>query len=513
MKGFKTFALALLCVLSAWILGCNDTAPVSSEEDGLGITITLPGGKERAVFYDIEEVTSYKISISQNGYDVASKSAEPGATVKIKVNDAGTYDISVSALDSNGNTIANGIASVTLALGDGYKNVEIDIEPEEKSVGINLTAAWETPNAEKYGAEDAVRYDAYIYEGETLVGTYEDISLTQSYNVPFYSTYKIKIEAKKADLTVVGAGEASFTIAKGDTYKDISITIAGKYIESAGEMGINPSLNWVEGYRRETVTMGSWPQSLADVTGVTLTATGKTYDGSNAEYSGDDGNKYVKVGESYYKVEPLTWRVIAYNSDGSKKLLADKIYSYIVFYGTDDIRTLGDKTIYPNNYKYSNIRAYLNSTKNQFETDGGIPTSYDIDWTNTGFLTAAFSSTELQKIKTVLVDNSASTTGYNPNQYACENTVDKITLLSFEEVGKRLYGFHNEADRIMKTTAYARVNSTYQGDGEDYSGSWWVRSPWTVSVYVHFIPKIGTGGDCGVGDGSMGIVPVLTVME
>ena len=516
MKGFKTFALALLCVLSVCFLGCKASTSVTNEEDGLGISITLPGGKDRAVFYDIDEVASYTIAVSQNGYSVTSKNAAPGETVRIKLTDTGTYDISVSAFDNSNNKIAEGTASVTLALGDGYKNVNIDIEPYEKTVGINLTAAWETPDEEKYGAEDAVRYDVYIYEGEDLIATSENVSLTGNFNVPYYSTYKVKIEAKKANLTVVGSGEAIFTIAKGDTVKTVTITIIGEYKQSSSDLGINPSLNWVGGYKREKITFGSWPQSLADVTGITLTATGKTYDGNNAEYSGDDGNKYVKVNDSYYKVEPITWRVICYNSDGSKKLLADKIYTNLAYYGTYvDTRTLGSKTIYPNNYKYSNIRAYLNSTKNQFEADGGTPTQYDIDWTNAGFLTAAFTSTELAKIKTVLVDNSAATTDSTTNQYACENTEDKVYLLSYKEAQKKLYGLYNNSDRIMKTTAYARANGAYQDSNEAYGGYWWLRSPrCNGSHYARYIRNDGNSDDgSDVRYHNVGVVPALTVTE
>ena len=610
MKKFKTIALALLCVLSLCFLSC--TASVGGgEENDLGISITLPGIKGRAVFHDIDEVASYTISVSQNGYSVKSKDAEPGETVRIKLTDTGDYDINVSVYDSNSTKIAEGTASVTLALGDGYKQVEVDIEPYEKNIGVNLTASWETPDSDKYGADDAVRYDVSIYEGQSLVNTYENVSLTKTFNVPYYSTYKIRIEAKKADLTVIGSGEATFTISKGDTYKNVSITIVGEYkrfinltaawetpdevkygaedavrydvsiyegetlvntyenvnlvetftvpkfstykirieaknpnqkvigsgeatftiqqgdivkavsITIVGEpnnsLGIKPLLNWVEGYKRETVTFGSWPQSLADVTGITLTATGKTYDGKNAEYSGSDGNKYVKVFNSYYKVEPITWRVIAYNSDGSKKLLADKIYTNLAYYGTKQgTRRIGDKTIYTNNYKYSNIRAYLNSTKNQFETDGGTPTQYDVDWTNAGFLTSAFTTTELAKIKTTLVDNSAATTGSSTNQNACENTEDKVYLLSSKEASKKLYGLGDNAGRIIKPTDYAKANNAYSSVTEETGGRWWLRTPYPGSGSSNEASDIRLDGSKyynDVDDNRVGVVPTLTVTE
>ena len=199
---------------------------------------------------------------------------------------------------------------------------------------------------------------------------------------------------------------------------------------------------------------------------------------------------------------------------GVKKLLADKIYSRIPYYGTTSYRDLSGTIVYPNNYKYSNIRAYLNSTKNQFESDGGEPTEYDVDWTNAGFLTAAFTSAELAKIKTVLVDNSAATTDVNTNQYTCENTEDKVYLLSYQEAQKELYGLNNNSDRIMKTTAYARANGAYQDNNEAYGCYWWLRSPYCSSnYYVRYIYYDGNNDYFIVNWYNVGVVPALTVTE
>ena len=604
MKSLKTLALAFLCVLSVCFFSCKDSSSVTSKDEDFGISITLPGSKERAVYYGFDEVDSYTINVSQNDKDVTSKNGAPGETVKIKLTTSGVYDISVIGYDSNSQEIAKGSANVTLALDDGYKYVPIDIKTYKKTIGIK--ASWETPDEKKYGAEDAISYDLSIYEGQvckntiknvsildiinidipsdssnkviieaknsyqkvigsgeatfsiqkdknvliTIVGknklcinltsawetsdededkykiedavrydvsiydfqdlvkTYENVTLKETLYVPsFFNNFTIRIEAKNSNQKVVGAGEAKFVLKEGETEKNISISIVGDF-------------KWDSGYKGETITMGSWPQSLADVTGLTLIATGKTYDGKNAEYSDENGNKYVKVSNSYYKVEPITWRVIFYYPDGSKKLLADKIYTMLAYYGTySGTRALDNKTIYPNNYKYSNIRAYLNSTKNQFETDGGTPSEYDVDWTNAGFLTTAFTSTELAKIKTVLVDNSAATTASNTNQYACENTEDKVYLLSYKEAQKKLYGLNNNSDRIMKTTAYARANGAYQSENEAYGGYWWQRSPnyyydfgaRYISVdgynyYDYYLNRVVDINDVGV-------VPALTVTE
>ena len=526
MKQLKFWLLALVCVVSASFMSCGGDVAVETKE--FGVTITLPGKAARAVFYDASEVATYQINVTQNGYTVVEETAAPGDTVTITLEDLGDYEITVTGNDEYGNAIARGKTSVSFAEGDGYKDVVIDIEPEEKNIGIIAKAEWEAEKEGYFTAADAVRYDVTIYENDEVFAEYEDVNvLNENYqiDIPWYSTYKIKVEAKKQNLNVVGSGEAEFTLAKGDTFKDITITIiaernAGGEAPAEG-FGVNVGINWVEGYRREKVEFGEWPQSLADVSDLTLTETGKTYDG-HVEYSADDGNKYVKVNsentdwqDKYYKVEPLTWRVIAYNSDGSKKLLADKIYTNSAYYGAEEgLRTLGSKTIYPNNYKYSNVRAYLNSINNQYVTEGGTATEYDIDWTDAGFLTSAFNDEEKSRIKETVVDNSAASTDHSTNDYACENTVDKIYLLSFAEATKKLYGFSNDKDRIMKTTEYARANRAYQSSTEGYGGYWWLRTPDYYFISgARFIFRGGNLADGNVRDSNNGVVPALTVTE
>ena len=109
--------------------------------------------------------------------------------------------------------------------------------------------------------------------------------------------------------------------------------------------------------------------------------------GSMTYYLGSDSNYYAKCWENasddgytysdgtavaqrsanstkYFKVEPIKWRVLNPNADTNKILLAESILTAnIPYYGSTSNRTLNETTIYANNYKYSNIRAYLNGTK------------------------------------------------------------------------------------------------------------------------------------------------------
>ena len=120
------------------------------------------------------------------------------------------------------------------------------------------------------------------------------------------------------------------------------------------------------------VEFGEWPQSEVDVSEVVLEKVegGRGYFADNY-YTDGQGNNYVMHSDSYYKVEPIVWRVLNkdYSGTGKALLLAEKILTggipYYVDLNTRAIRGAGTieempNTVYPNNYKYSTIRAWLN---------------------------------------------------------------------------------------------------------------------------------------------------------
>jgi len=306
-------------------------------------------------------------------------------------------------------------------------------------------------------------------------------------------------------------------------------------------------------------SFGSWPQKIkAD--GVTIYEGVTKTMGANTYYLGSDGYWYAKVTaepydddytfangtavargtEYYFKVEPIKWRVLE-----SGKLLAESILANVCYYGSTSNRTLGSTTIYANNYNYSNIRAWLNGTDNQFVTDHGTRTSSDIDWSDKGFLQTAFTETAQSYIKTTTVDNSgASTTdatgtlikadGTNiafSTNYTCVNTNDKIYLLSELEVtNNATYHFakYNQNDPEYRTlrrrtvSDYARATGAVMNTTETnylYLGIWWLRSPsctnnhsyvWDVSYYGNSSRTIGR---YDVNDTRGGVVPALSITQ
>ena len=250
------------------------------------------------------------------------------------------------------------------------------------------------------------------------------------------------------------------------------------------------------------IYFGEYPQSLkADDVTITQTQDARGY------YLGSDGAYYAKVVASpygssytfstgarvtsgttyYFKVEPIRWRILS--TDGvSAFILCDSIIANQAYNATRD-----------NNYKDSDIRAWLNDQ----------------------FYTTAFSDLQRELILTTTVDNSVASTGYASNPYACENTEDKVFLLSYAEVTNGEYGFSTDPwgidmARRMETSDYSRATGAYMNtDASTYgNGCWWLRSPYSgnsiIARYVYSNGFAGNGND--VSSAVYSVVPALWVV-
>lgn len=208
---------------------------------------------------------------------------------------------------------------------------------------------------------------------------------------------------------------------------------------------------------------GSYPQSIKG-NDVTITSGPD----ERGQYLGSDGCFYVEVkatphekdfkfstGESiiegkayYFKVEPINWRVLCSKNGRGFLLCEDSIACH---------RFSNES----NNYKDSEIRFWLNDT----------------------FLNDAFSEEEQERIIVTEVDNSVKSTGYKSNEFACENTFDKIFLMSHADISKSQYGFNvyfcEDKNRHRKASDFARATGAYfSTEGGLYANSyWWLRSP------------------------------------
>ena len=247
----------------------------------------------------------------------------------------------------------------------------------------------------------------------------------------------------------------------------------------------------------KTILFGTYPQTIkAD----NVTITDATNE--NGYFLGSDGEWYAKVvanpydsdfsykfsndasvtsGSTYYfKVEPIKWRILSTDGD-TALILCDSVIA---------------------NHRYDNdSNNYMNSEIRQ--------------WLNEQFYKTTFTDMQREIILTTTVDNSVASTGYSSNQYACEDTEDKVFLLSYKEVTNSTYGFNDTTARRMLTSDYSRATGSYMSAPSDYhygNGWWWLRSP--HSDFRYFARLVNCDGSIDYGDVSgtlFGIVPALQI--
>ena len=174
-------------------------------------------------------------------------------------------------------------------------------------------------------------------------------------------------------------------------------------------------------------------------------------------------NGYYKKSVYWFEFEPIKWKILE-NKDGKAFLLAALIIDSQDYNHVYNRETKDGKMLYGNNYAYSSVRA----------------------WLNNDFYNAAFTETEKILIDVVEVDNSLLSTipnrgsGAYDGKYTCDNTNDRVFLLSVEEVTKNEYGFSSsltlgDKKRQKHASDYAKIQGTAAIDS-DY-GYWWLRSP------------------------------------
>jgi len=207
-------------------------------------------------------------------------------------------------------------------------------------------------------------------------------------------------------------------------------------------------------------------------------------------YAFSTGEKVVSGTEYYFKVEPIRWRVLSENGD-TALVLCDSIVAAGIYDSSENN---------DNNYADSDVRTWLSDM----------------------FYQTAFTDFERELIVTTVVDNSAATTGDTSNQHTCENTRDRIFLLSYAEATDSNNGFlsHDSKDELrqMLTTDYARATGafmTHSGEFLGY-GYWWLRSPRSDDVEkVHVILDNGKVSPYENSGASwldmMGVVPAMQI--
>lgn len=181
-------------------------------------------------------------------------------------------------------------------------------------------------------------------------------------------------------------------------------------------------------------------------------------------YTFDNGTPITKEETYWFRCEPIVWKVLS-NKSGEYFILSSLLLDAHCFYNSSSDRTIDEKTIYANNYKYSDIRTWLNDE----------------------FYNSAFALGN-NHIQLKAVDNSVGTTGGNNPTYVCEDTNDKVFLPSHKDYTTSSYDFSTGIDtaisRYCKTTDWARARGSLSSSvGEDFpnQGAYLTRSPNSAS--------------------------------
>lgn len=176
--------------------------------------------------------------------------------------------------------------------------------------------------------------------------------------------------------------------------------------------------------------------------------------------------KYHRAKKSYFKYEPIKWRVIKCEN-GEALLLSDIVLDKQKY----------NKRLKKVTWEKSTLRKWLNKK----------------------FMNRAFSSSEQEAIRTTKVINEDN---YYYKTDGGNDTLDKIYLLSLSETDEeKEYGFTDSYGMTIKYSNYA--------DLDDYQ-YWWLRTPGEKNISAAAVDMFGeayVGG--GESDMELGIRPVL----
>lgn len=203
------------------------------------------------------------------------------------------------------------------------------------------------------------------------------------------------------------------------------------------------------------------------------------------DYTFDDGGSITKYAIYWFKYEPITWNVLSSNDNEYLVVSSLLLDAHRYHYTTN------------NNYMNSSIRDYLNDE----------------------FYSRAFALNN-EYVKATTVDNSEASTGSVPNQYACDDTEDKVFLLSRADYTNSDYGFASSAyssssTRYCKTTDFARVKGACLSTSSDTknNGHYWTRSPNAGNKnYASYVRTDGyIGYDNNVNYAYLCVRPAITI--
>ena len=333
------------------------------------------------------------------------------------------------------------------------------------------------------GTTDVVSYKFKGWDKD-LTGIKAPTTFTATYDSTSYAGYRVEFRnkdgseiyhtyTKKGGNAVCRYEQFKDLISSSYSYDSENVTMFAGWNQSTSDFQSDLVLtaNIATISRKQN---GEYPQTEVTDNSLILKLSSITERDAQGYYS-YGGEKYQKTQNgqaiTWRKVEPIQWRYLSQDGD-NVQFVSEKVLDNHVWNQTDH-----ENGIYRNNYQYSDIRT----------------------WLNNDFLEQAFYY-DPSLIQTVNVDNSVESTGDSINSYACEDTQDKVYLLSCKDICNEGYGFTDSASRVA-----------YDADGN--AQHYWLRSP---NYYYHSndndarcVSRLGDVSN-GYVSSSYGVRPALT---
>lgn len=498
------------------------------------------------------------VTVTNNKFTMPAKNVSVSATFE-KIN----YSITVLPSDNGSVTGLPATATVgtEIALSNtpnaGYKFVSYTVRGADGTAVTVADGKFTMPakdvtvsatfSAINYSVNVGTIANGSVTATPTTATAGTEITLSNKPNAGYqFASYTVTA----ADGTSVAVTNGTFTMpASGVTVTAAFAALPPAAYTKAGTQTIN-------GVEYDIVTFGSWPQTIkAANVEVDERCESKTV-GDFTYYKGSDGQWYVHILENglksqwnleydpkysdgsdvkdssynsyrWFKVEPIKWRVLTtdYNGTGKKLLLAENVLATCAFSACDiDAALMIDRKLFdPNVWEYSKVRAFLNGRSYLKKESVDAEQITCDEFLNKGFLKTAFNDSEIATIVDTSVDVSARSTNPDANAkqwnngknlYASDTpTTDKVFLLSTQEATKSAYGFDDcyvsDSKRIRFPTDYAAASGASLGFS---NCCWLLRSPEAECYY--YAQVIRTGGvlySFYTNVDSAGVVPALCV--
>ena len=352
-----------------------------------------------------------------------------------------------------------------------------------KNVSITATYKWIDYTVTYADGVDsaviAVPTDSTAYhKGDTVTVKFDGVGARDNYTFVGWSD---------GTTTYTSAGTKTFTIETANVTLTAQWTVATTYkqytFHDTPEV-LPAGTDGTAGSSATYVNFGDYPQNVLSKdleAQLTFDESRAITRGSLAYIPASDGNYYVHIQENsywtsmnhpkytdgsltgkdtwrYFKVMPVKWRVLtdSYDVDGTsgsktgRLLVAESIIDANVKFCDDTIWRDPHKDS-PSDYKASGIRAYLNGLPFYRGADSKYRTIFEEQYVSKGFLQTAFTQDSISRIIRTHVDNSAAQkldpVNGNGGRGTCDDTDDKLFLLSSHEWTNSAYGFGDASDR------------------------------------------------------------------